>query len=120
MPRCLTPCSILAALALVWLLVAMESYSGADRQVGYDNEMTAVKSKELSCASRLLFFKKMDINQVSLEELSLLPGIGPVTAAAILDFRHASGFILTVDELDPLNSNLTPSRFLIVKEYMGT
>ncbi len=47
----------------------------------------------------LLLSGKMDINQASLEELDLLPGIGEKGAAALLNFRMERGFLLTIDEL---------------------
>ncbi len=50
-------------------------------------------------ARAFLFFQKADVNNVGLEELALIPGIGEKTAEEILDFRHANGFILDIQEL---------------------
>ena len=41
----------------------------------------------------------VDINTATLEQLDVLPGIGPVTAQAILDWRIAHGAFTSVDEL---------------------
>ena len=41
----------------------------------------------------------VDVNTATLEQLDVLPGIGPVTAQAILDWRSAHGAFTTVDEL---------------------
>ena len=41
----------------------------------------------------------VDVNTATLEQLDVLPGIGPVTAQAILDWRTAHGAFTTVDEL---------------------
>ena len=41
----------------------------------------------------------VDVNTATLEQLDTLPGIGPVTGQAILDWRSANGAFTTVDEL---------------------
>ena len=42
----------------------------------------------------------VNINQAGVEQLEMLPGIGPVKAQAILDYRNASGPFMRVEELD--------------------
>jgi DNA uptake protein ComE-like DNA-binding protein len=74
----------------------------------------------MACATETLFFKKMDVNRASMEELALLPGIGMVTSAAIVNFRHDSGFIISIDEFEPLNSPFSYSKYMTIKEYLGT
>jgi competence protein ComEA len=41
----------------------------------------------------------VNLNTATLEQLDVLPGIGPVTAQAILDWRSAHGAFTSVDEL---------------------
>jgi len=41
----------------------------------------------------------VDLNTATMEQLDLLPGIGPVTAQSILDWRAEHGAFSTVDEL---------------------
>jgi competence protein ComEA len=43
---------------------------------------------------------KVQLNSATLEDLDTLPGIGPVTAQKILDYRTAHGAFQSVDELD--------------------
>lgn len=42
----------------------------------------------------------VSLNSATLEQLDALPGVGPVTAQKIIDYRTANGSFQTVDELD--------------------
>jgi competence protein ComEA len=44
--------------------------------------------------------QKVHLNSATLEELDTLPGVGPVTAQKILDYRTEHGAFQTVEELD--------------------
>lgn len=43
---------------------------------------------------------KVHLNSATLEQLDELPGVGPVTAQQIIDYRSANGAFRSVDELD--------------------
>jgi len=49
------------------------------------------------------------LNTATLEDLDALPGVGPVTAQKILDYRQQHGAFASVDELDAI-SGIGPKR----------
>jgi competence protein ComEA len=49
------------------------------------------------------------LNTATLEQLDALPGVGPVTAQKILDYRTEHGSFQSVDELDAV-SGIGPAR----------
>jgi competence protein ComEA len=51
----------------------------------------------------------VDLNVASVEELDALPGIGPVTAAAIIAWRDANGRFTSVDQLGDVDG-IGPAR----------
>jgi competence protein ComEA len=60
---------------------------------------------------------KVSLNQATLEQLDALPGVGPVTAQKIIDFRREHGAIATVDELDAV-PGIGPARLEQLRELV--
>lgn len=59
----------------------------------------------------------LDLNRATLAQLDTLPGIGPVTAQRILDYRTKVGRINTVDELKKI-SGLGGAKFEEIKNLL--
>jgi competence protein ComEA len=57
------------------------------------------------------------LNSATLEQLDTLPGVGPVTAQKILDYRTEHGSFRTVDELDAV-PGIGPARLEELRELV--
>lgn len=61
--------------------------------------------------------KPIDLNTATVEQLEQLPGIGPVTARAIVRFREKSGPFRRVEELRAV-PRISKSRFEKLRPYV--
>lgn len=46
---------------------------------------------------------KIDINSATLEELDKIPGVGPVTAQKIIDYREKNGYFSSIEDLEKID-----------------
>ncbi len=58
------------------------------------------------------------LNSATLEQLDALPGVGPVTAQKILDYRQAHGAFRSVDELDAI-AGIGPARLGTLRDLVA-
>jgi competence protein ComEA len=63
------------------------------------------------------FGGKIHLNSATLEQLDELPGVGPVTAQKILDYREAHGSFGSVDELDAV-PGIGPARLAELRDLV--
>lgn len=60
---------------------------------------------------------KVDLNSATLADLDTLPGVGPVTAQRIVDWRTEHGRFASVDQLREIDG-IGPSRFARLKDMV--
>jgi competence protein ComEA len=60
----------------------------------------------------------VDLNRATAEELDTLPGIGPTTAAAIVDHREQNGPFARVDDLDAVRG-IGPAKLDAIRELVS-
>lgn len=70
-----------------------------------------------SVARKITTDNPLDINRATLAQLDTLPGIGPVTAQRIIDYRNKVGRINALDELKKI-SGLGGAKFEEIKSLL--
>jgi competence protein ComEA len=61
--------------------------------------------------------KPLDLNTATLEQLEQLPGIGPTTAKAIIDFREKGGPFKRVEDLRAIHG-ISKARLEKIRPYV--
>lgn len=62
-------------------------------------------------------FQKYDVNTVSAQELENIPGIGPVTAQAIVQYREEQGPFISLEELMQI-PGIGEKTYLMLSEWL--
>ncbi len=70
-----------------------------------------------SAGARLVFNEPIDINSATANELELLPGIGPILAARIIEARRRSNGFSSTAELERVKG-LSPARLKALIPYI--
>lgn len=60
----------------------------------------------------------ININLASVEQLSQLPGIGPITAQAIVNYRDAHGLFRRIEDIQDV-SGIGPNTFQSLEEFIN-
>ena len=73
---------------------------GENADVSKLNGLTVLKNNDvIIIPDKVRENTRISINSGNLEELDRIPGIGPVTAQSIIDYRDTNGFFQSIDEL---------------------
>ena len=67
---------------------------------------------------RLKEARLVNINEASPEELIRLPGIGPVLAKRILDYRRSNGPFRKIEDIKNVEG-IGPKKFIQIKEFLA-
>ena len=59
----------------------------------------AIRVEPMSPTKRILYGIPVDLNKIGVDELALIPGIGPRLAEAIVSFREKRGGFASIEEL---------------------
>ncbi|MBW2558318.1 MAG: helix-hairpin-helix domain-containing protein [Deltaproteobacteria bacterium] len=86
-------------------------------RVTCDGTRYRVTLGDVAVPVRLAFGMPVDLNEATLEELILIPGIGLITASKIIEVREANGAFPIVDSLK-LAGCMGEGRYNRVKDYL--
>jgi len=90
---------------------------GAGLSVFKTLKQSRTELKVQYAAEEKLTEQVLDVNQATAEQLEALPGIGPVIARRIVDYREKHGLFKSVDELLNVNG-IGPKRLAAIKDFV--
>ncbi|MBI5234283.1 MAG: helix-hairpin-helix domain-containing protein [Deltaproteobacteria bacterium] len=112
---------IAVALLIVFFLrsfFSSPSFFDFKPQTAYHSpEDSGISFKPEDNAQRLVFGLPMDINTATVEELGLLPGIGPTLASRIIEKRLEMNGFDVIDELKEVKG-IGDVKFNAVRDYI--
>jgi competence ComEA-like helix-hairpin-helix protein len=76
-----------------------------------------IKVREMSASKKLIMDVPININQSTLNDLMLIPGVGRKTAERILQFRRTNGGIKNLEELMQING-IQLKRYMVLKKHL--
>lgn len=79
-----------------------EEYENIQRQeriIAFEHGVEAFSAPEKTKTGDASAIKKVNINHAKADELETLPGIGPVLAKKIIDYRAENGYFQTIEAL---------------------
>lgn len=94
-------------------------YPTAEKQTSSESASTQERTASRRPPAKLapLFFKPIPINQADAELLITIPGVGPVLAKRIIDFRKEHGRITAIAELDEVKG-IGPAKLEKLKGHL--
>ena len=87
------------------------------QEIGSASEKEARSSRRPPAKLAPLFFKPIPINKADEELLITIPGIGPVLAKRIIEFRKEHGRITAIEELDEVKG-IGPAKLEKLKAHL--
>ncbi len=112
------PAAVLLFL-VVTLVVSEALYVVLPARYSKDSAPAAEMTSLPHAGAALLWFRPVDINSASMEELDLIPGVGEKGAARLLNFRMQRGFLLTVRELRQMSGPFGSRRYEYLESYLS-
>lgn len=79
--------------------VVNENIQRQARIVAFEHGAEAFSAPKKSKTGDATAIKKVNINQARADELETLPGVGPVLAKKIIDYRAENGYFQTIEAL---------------------
>lgn len=88
------------------------------RVVRKPSGVTEVYYESLSTVHRIVLGISLDINAMTVEEFDRIPGVGPVLARRIVDYRQINGGEIEVKDLLSIDG-IGETKFMNIKKYFN-